>query len=342
MLKSMTTVFCIAVLSLVILNIPFVLNPPERKKDRKCDASRKTIDLIISGISILIVLICTILSFVKLHQMNSVLAMIAWKCIGIAIYAILASFACLILFDVMCARSKNAPIELTEIRTIMLAGLLIQALAMYRLGSDCYNIDKPGVLDCIAIILEFTAYLFALSTEVILLAYHHSQELHYFFAQFTENSEKCTEMIGSMAWKALRKNVASIRAWEKMQIVDGWKRIGCAFVLCFYFILDVLISTFSLGKKCVLVLLYLVIDAINNIGKFVCRIVGRVKRISTRSMVTLSFRISVLLATLMVVVLAEYGIIPIACDDLSILQYFSSVIIIPLVFSWIQNAFNNK
>lgn len=159
-------------------------------------------------------------------------------------------------------------------------------------------------------------------------------------------ASKCSKIFHTLRTYVRRKVVPRTRKCEhsvkharEFQTKSRWRKWLCILPMLLTFALDalayliqyMLIIGFWIPAFCL-------VEATRLIWSSILRVARRLCAFSNRRITVIAFRLSIIVAMFLVVIMNRFGYITTTDATTSVLEFVASVLIIPIVLGWIQEA----
>ena len=232
------------------------------------------------------------------------------------------------------------PLTKDETSSLLFIGILLGFTCVSSAIKWNENVhNEKTLVQCAGFAIEVSAYFFMIGTLSINPIKDIAKLLISIEGKLKTYYKKCVGYIreriihGSLA-KSYSEKIRNIQ-----KASNGWRKYLWLVLLVIVIPIDILKYLLSFVWLFFLwIPLFFVIAIIGILGKYCLGVVRWTNSLSDRRVIVISFRIAIVAALLLLVVLNEYGIIITSQETTSVVEFIASVCIIPIVFEWIHSA----
>lgn len=206
-----------------------------------------------------------------------------------------------------------------------------------------YAENTVPIMHVFLLAIEYSAYLFFIASLAFLLITDCSRALIWCAARLSTKFHSCEERIRRNAFPHTRKCGCSVKLKAAFCAKRKWTRWLYVLPMLLTFTLDVFgylaqyifILVFSFPLFCLTELFRLICSFVLTIARCLCAL-------SNRRITVIAFRLSIAAAMLLIVIMNRFGLITTTEATTSLLEFVASVLIIPIVLGWLQEALPNN
>lgn len=264
---------------------------------------------------------------------------------GLIIYALVLILTLATTGKVISSGGKT---QLTSLESNSLAflGMMLSFVGLARSThfNGIYLESTASIVHVSILALEYSAYLFFIISLAFLLISDCCRALIWCASKLSAKYRKIEENIRKHALPHTRKCKLSMKLTTTFCTKRKWTRWFCILPLPLTLTFDVL--AYLVQYVCIIVFgipLFCLIESFGLVCSFILAIARRLCAFSDRRITVIAFRLSIAVAMLLIVIMNRFGFIATTEATTSVLEFVASVLIIPIVLGWIQEALpNNK
>lgn len=264
---------------------------------------------------------------------------------GLIIYFLIIIFTLATTWKVIRS-GERTQLKSLETNSLTFLGMIFSFLGIVRSAHfDAIYLESTASIIHVSILaLEYSAYLFFIISPAFLLISDCCRVLIWCASKLSTKYRKLEEHIRKYALPHTRKCGLSVKLTTIFCAKRKWTRWFYILPMSLSFTLDVL--AYLVQYVCIIVFwipLFCLIESFRLICSFILAIARRLCAFSNRRITVIAFRLSIAIAMLLVVIMNRFGFIATTEATTAVLEFVASVLIIPIVLGWIQEALpNNK
>ena len=264
---------------------------------------------------------------------------------GIIIYVLILILTVATIWKVVKS-SGRTQLEPLETNSLAFLGLILSFVGIARSAKfNAIYLDGTASIGNIAMLaVEYSAYLFFIFSLAFLLISDCCRLLISCGSKLSIKFHTIRNHVRKNAFPRTREWGLSVKLVMAYRAKSRWTKWLSILPMPLAFVLDVLAYFFQ--YICIIVFwipLFCLIESLRLICSFILAIARRLCAFSNRRITVISFRLSIAVAMLLIVVMNRFGYITTTDATTSVLEFVASVLIIPIVLGWIQEALpNNK
>lgn len=264
---------------------------------------------------------------------------------GIIIYVLILILTVATIWKVVKS-SGRTQLDPLETNSLAFLGLILSFVGIAR--STKFNaiyLDGTASIGNMALLaVEYSAYLFFVFSLAYLLISDCCTLLIRCGSKLSIKFRTIRDHVRKNAFPRTRECRLSVKLVMAFRAKSRWTKWLSILPMPLAFVLDVLAYFFQ--YICIIAFwipLFCLIESLRLICSFILAIARRLCAFSNRRITVLSFRLSIAVAMLLIVIMNRFGYITTTDATTSVLEFVASVLIIPIVLGWIQEALpNNK
>ncbi len=264
---------------------------------------------------------------------------------GIIIYVLIPILTVTTTWRVVTSGGRTQ-LEPLETNSLAFLGLMLSFVGIAR--STKFNaiyLDSTASIGNIAMLaVEYSAYLFFIFSLAFLLISDCCRLLIRCGSKLSIKFHTIRDQVRKNAFPRTRECGISAKLVMAFRAKSRWTKWLSILPIPLAFVLDVLAYLFQ--YICIIVFwipLFCVIESLRLICSFILAIARWLCACSNRRIIVISFRSSIAVAMLLIVIMNRFDYITTTDATTSVLEFVASVLIIPIVLGWIQEALpNNK
>lgn len=264
---------------------------------------------------------------------------------GIIIYVLMLILAVATIWKVVRSRGRTQ-LEPLETNSLAFLGLMLSFVGIAR--STKFNaiyLDGTASIGNIALLaIEYSAYLFFIFSLAFLLISDCCRLLLRCGMKLSIRFHAIRDCVRKNAFPRTRMCGLSAKVARFFQTKQRWMKWLCVLPMLLTFTLDVL--AYLIQYICIIVFwipAFCLVESLRLVGSPILMVARRLCAFSNRRITVIAFRLSIAVAMLLVVIMNRFGYIATTDATTSVLEFVASVLIIPIVLGWIQEALpNNK
>lgn len=264
---------------------------------------------------------------------------------GIIIYVLILILAVTTTWSVVTSGDRTQ-LDPLETNSLAFLGLILSFVGIVR--STKFNaiyLDGTASIGNIALLaIEYSAYLFFIFSLAFLLISDCCRLMMKCGMKLSTKFRTIRDFVRKNTLPRTRECWLSAKLVVAFRAKGRWTKWLSILPMPLAFVLDVL--AYWLQYICIIVFwipLFCLIESLRLICSFILAIARRLYAFSNRRITVISFRLSIAVAMFLVVIMNRFDYITTTDATTSVLEFVASVLIIPIVLGWIQEALpNNK
>ena len=235
-------------------------------------------------------------------------------------------------------RTQLTPLESNSLAFL---GMVLGFVGLARAVSfnTTYMESTVPIMHVFLLAIEYSAYLFFIASLAFLLITDCSRVLIWCASRLSPKSHAFEDRIRGNASPHTRKCMISLNLMAAFSTKKKWTRWICILPMPLTIILDVL--EYLAQYICIIVFwfpLFCLTESFRLICSFLLTIARLLCAFSNRRITVIAFRLSIAAAMLLVVIMNRFGLVTTTEATTSVLEFVASVLIIPIVLGWLQEA----
>ena len=264
---------------------------------------------------------------------------------GIIIYVLILILTVTTTWRVVTSGDRTQ-LEPLETNSLAFLGLILSFVGIVR--STKFNViylDGTASIGNIALLaVEYSAYLFFIFSLAFLLISDCCRLIMKCGMKLSIKFHKIRDHVRKNASPRTRECGLSVKLARVFKSKHRWIKGLCLLPMPLNFSLDVL--AYLIQYICIIVFwipAFCLVESLRLVCSPILMIARRLCAFSNRRITVIAFRLSIAVAMLLVVIMNRFGYITTTDATTSVLEFVASVLIIPIVLGWIQEALpNNK
>lgn len=263
---------------------------------------------------------------------------------GVIIYILILVSALATAWKTVNSRGGS---RLTSMESDSLA-LLGMFLAFYGLARSVdfdarYTGNSVTIIPTLWLAIEYSAYLFFIGSLVSFPIIDLSKGVKWCAARISTKFYATEEYVRRKAISQERQCKISKDALTCFRMKKGWIKWLFILPIVLAVVLDVLGYVFRYISILVLWMpLFCLLESLRILCRCVLILARRICTVSDRHMAVIAFRLAIVAAMLIVVTMNRFGLITTSDATTSVLEFIASVVIIPMLLEWIQEALSSR
>ena len=233
--------------------------------------------------------------------------------------------------------------QLTPLETNSLAflGIIFAVLGLIRSTyfAEIYSEATASIMHISVLAIEYTVYIFFISSLAFLPITDCCKALKWCASKYSKMFYALRAYVRRKIVPRTIKCELSVKLARNFQTKSRWRKWLCILPMLLTFALDVL--AYLIQYIFIIALwipVFCLVESSRLICSFILRIACRLCAFSSRRITVIAFRLSIAVAMLLVVIMNRFGYITTTDATTSVLEFVASVLIIPIVLGWIQEA----
>lgn len=245
----------------------------------------------------------------------------------------------------MVGSSGRTQLEPLETNSLAFLGLILSLVGIAR--STKFNgiyLDGNASIGNIALLaVECSAYLFFVFSLAYLLISDCCRLLIRCASKLSIKFHTIRDHFRKNAFPRARECGLSVKLVMAFRVKSRWTKWLSILPMPLAFVLDV--PAYLFQYICIIVFwipLFCLVESLRLICSFILTIARRLCAFSNRRITVISFRLSIAVSMLLIVIMNRFGYITTTDATTSVLEFVASVLIIPIVLGWIQEALSDN
>lgn len=263
---------------------------------------------------------------------------------GIIIYVLILILTVTTTWRVVTSGDRTQ-LEPLETNSLAFLGLILSFVGIVRSTkfNAIYLDGTASIGNIVLLAIEYSAYLFFIFSLAFLLITDCCMLLIKCGMKLSIKFHAVRACVRNHVFPRTRMCGLSVKLARVFKSKHRWMKWLCVLPMPLTFTLDVLayliqyicIIVFWIPAFCLVESLRLVCSPILMVARWLCAF-------SNRRITVIAFRLSIAVAMLLVVIMNRFGYITTTDATTSVLEFVASVLIIPIVLGWIQEALPNN
>ena len=228
-----------------------------------------------------------------------------------------------------------------EINSLAFLGIIFAVLGLIRSThfAAIYSESTASIMHVSVLAIEYAVYLFFISSLAFLPITDGCKVLKWCASKLSTKFHTLRDCVRRNVVPHTRKCRLSVKLMVAFRTKSKWTKWLSILPMLLVFVLDalayliqyMLIIGFWIPAFCLL-------ESTRLIWSSILRVARRLCAFSNRRITVIAFRLSIIVAMFLVVIMNRFGYITTTEATTSVLEFVASVLIIPIVLGWIQEA----
>lgn len=259
---------------------------------------------------------------------------------GIIIYVLILILTVTTTWRVVTSGDRTQ-LEPLETNSLSFLGLILSFVGIARSTkfNAIYLDGTASIVNIALLAVEYSAYLFFIFSLAFLLISDCCRLLIKCGMKLSIKFHAIRACVRKNVFPRARMCGLSVKLARAFKTKHRWMKWLCVLPMPLTFTLDVL--AYLLQYICIIVFwipAFCLVESLRLVCSPILMVARRLCEFSNRRITVISFRLSIAVAMLLVVIMNRFGYITTTDATTSVLEFVASVLIIPIVLGWIQEA----